>query len=135
MRTESVGESISTSSENYLETVYELSLEGQPVRSVEVAKRMDVSKASVNKAVGVLRQAGMVEQEHYGAITLTQEGMRRAEELTYRHQTIKRFLIEMLGVDESIADQDACRMEHIISEQTMRSWASYIERLLEEKGS
>lgn len=121
---------ISTSSENYLEVIYELSQKGNSVKSVEVAKRMDVSKASVNKAIGVLRNAGMVEQQLYGSIMLTEQGVERAKEVAYRHQTIKKFLINILGVDETTADEDACRMEHVVSEKTMKLWTRYLDNKL-----
>ena len=119
---------ITVSSENYLEVIYELARDGKPVRSVEVAKEMDVSKASVNKAIGVLRDAGYVEQELYGSIQLTPLGTARAKEVMLRHQVVKRFLIVALGVDELTADEDACRMEHVISKQTMDKWMDHIAK-------
>lgn len=123
---------ISTSSENYLEVIYELSDEGKGVRSVDVAKQMQVSKASVNKAVGVLRDAGMADQQLYGTITLTEQGYQRAKEVARRHWTIKRFLMKVLEVDEETANNDACGMEHVISDVTMRRWTDYIERVLKD---
>ena len=123
--------SISTASENYLEVIYELSKDGRGVRSVDVAKQLQVSKASVNKAVGVLRQAGMVDQQLYGVISLTQQGLERAKEVDRRHRTIKYFLTDILHVDEETADDDACRMEHVVSDITMKRWTDYIERVLE----
>ena len=123
---------ISTSSENYLETIYTLSQDGNPVRSIDVANAIGVSKASVNKAVSVLREAGMVEQELYGAITLTPLGAARAREVFRRHCTLKTFLTTVLGVPDRIAEADACRMEHVISEETMRRWTDYLEKLLGE---
>jgi len=122
---------ISMSSENYLEVIYDLAREGCPVRSVDVAKRMGVSKASVNKAVGVLREAGLVEQELYGSIELTADGLKQAKEVTNRHLTIRRFLTEILGVDEETADNDACRMEHVVSEKTMHAWAEYVKKAID----
>lgn len=119
---------ITVSSENYLEVIYDLSAGGRPVRSVEVAKEMNVSKASVNKAVGILRDAGFVEQELYGSIELTPLGLARAKAVMLRHQVIKRFLIQILGIDPITADEDACRMEHVISEQTMERWRDFMER-------
>ena len=123
---------ISTSSENYLETIYTLSRDGSPVRSIDVATAIGVSKASVNKAISVLREAGMVEQELYGAITLTELGTVRAREVFRRHCTLKTFLNTVLGVPEKIAEADACRMEHVISEETMRRWTDYLEKTLGE---
>jgi len=121
---------ISTSSENYLETIYNLSKEAGAVRSIDVANCIGVSKASVNKAISILREAGMVEQELYGSITLTPLGKARAKEVFRRHCTLKRFLIRILGVQEEVAEKDACRMEHVISEETMRLWTDYLEEQL-----
>ncbi len=121
---------ISTSSENYLEAIYNLSKDCGSVRSIDVANGLGVSKASVNKAVSILREAGMVEQELYGAITLTPLGETRAREVFHRHCTIKRFLIRILGVPEKVAEEDACRMEHVISGETMRLLTDYLESRL-----
>ena len=121
---------ISTSSENYLETIYTLSKETGTVRSIDVAHKLSVSKASVNKAISILREAGMVEQELYGSITLTERGKQRAAEVYRRHCILKTFLTEVLHVDEAIAEGDACRMEHVITDATMTKWADYLEDIL-----
>lgn len=123
---------ITTSSENYLEVIYDLVRSG-PAHSIDVASRMGVSKASVNKAIGVLRHAGMIEQQLYGTITLTKEGESRAKEVVRRHSTIKRFLIKVLEVDEQTADEDACRMEHVVSNKTMAKWTNYLESELKKR--
>jgi len=123
---------ISTSSENYLEVIYNLSKGTGSVRSIDVANSLGVSKASVNKAVSILKEAGMVEQELYGAITLTPLGETKAREVFHRHCTIKRFLVKILGVSEEVAEEDACRMEHVISAETMRLLTGYLERQLGE---
>ncbi|MGI6193700.1 MAG: metal-dependent transcriptional regulator [Christensenellales bacterium] len=121
---------ISTSSENYLEVIYNLSRETGSVRSIDVANSLSVSKASVNKAVSILRDAGLVEQELYGAITLTALGETTAKEVFHRHCTIKRFLTRILGVSEEVAEEDACRMEHVVSGETMRLLTGYLDRQL-----
>lgn len=121
---------ISTSSENYLEVIYNLSKDTGSVRSIDVANSLGVSKASVNKAVSILKEAGMVEQELYGAITLTPLGESKAREVFHRHCTIKRFLVNILGVPEDVAEEDACRMEHVISAETMQLLTGYLERQL-----
>ena len=122
--------SISTSSENYLEAIYRLSKAGAPVRSVDVSTMLGVSKASVNKAVSVLREAGMVDQELYGSILLTPSGKERAKEVFHRHCMLKTFLTEILGVRTEIAEEDACRMEHVISDETMVRLTGYLQKLL-----
>ena len=112
--------------ENYLEAILQLEDESRNVRSVDVANMLGVSRPSVNKAMGVLKQAGMVDQQPYGRIRLTEQGRKRGVEVTNRHQTLKLFLINVLGVDPVIADEDACRMEHVVSEETMGRLADYI---------
>lgn len=119
--------SLREASENYLEAILKLEDKAQSVRSVDVAGELGVSRPSVNKALGVLKKAGMVEQQPYGRISLTDEGRLKAAEVTRRHKTLKEFLAGVLGVDEATAELDACKMEHVVSEQTMKKLAGYFE--------
>lgn len=121
---------LTPSNEDYLETLLELCGERGKIRSVDVAEHLHVSKASVNKAMGILREAALIEQEHYGLIQLTDLGRQQAAEIMERHSKIKRFLVEILGIDEAIAEQDACKMEHVISESTRDHWFSYLRQVL-----
>lgn len=105
--------------ENYLEAILRLEDDQQTVRSIDVATALGVSRPSVNKALGVLKKAGMVEQQPYGRISLTELGREKANEVFRRHRTLRSFLINVLGVDPETADADACKMEHVVSEQTM----------------
>lgn len=118
---------LSASSQDYLEAVLELTSEGESVRSVDIADRLSVSRASVSRALGVLRNAGFIEQERYGSITLTDAGKVAAREIKDRHIALRTFLVEMLGVEPIIAEQDACRMEHNISGETLQKLKYYIE--------
>lgn len=111
---------IRESGEDYLEAMLQLEDEHQEIRSVDVAHKMNVSRPSVNKAVTVLKEAGMVLQEPYGNIYLTDEGRKRAEEVYNRHSTLRRFLTNVLQINPETAEKDACRMEHIISEETFQ---------------
>lgn len=120
------GKKLTPSSEDYLETILELSGQQEAVRSVDIANHLNVSKASVTKAMGILREAGLIEQEHYGLVRLTAQGRTRAGEIWSSHGMLKRFLIDILGVDDQTAEQDACRMEHALSEQTRRRWAIWL---------
>ncbi|MDR2656064.1 MAG: metal-dependent transcriptional regulator [Oscillospiraceae bacterium] len=122
---------IRESGEDYLEAIIQLEDKDGKVRSVDVANRLGVSRPSVNKAVAVLKKEGMVAQELYGDISLTEKGRKRAQLVLGRHFAIKRFLIEILHVDAETADADACRMEHIISEVTFEG----IKRLLKERSA
>ncbi len=107
---------LSESSENYLEAILQLETRpGEAVRSVDIANKMSVSRASVSKAMYQLRDAGMVEFDPYGLVSLTAPGRRIAAEILERHLMLRRFLTQVLGVEEAVADEEACRMEHVIS--------------------
>lgn len=121
---------LTPSSEDYLETILELSDHGEAVRSVDIAGHLGVSKASVNKAMGILRDLGLIDQAHYGLIHLTDSGRLQAGDILQRHAMLKRFLIEILHISESIAEKDACRMEHVISSETRSKWLAYLRQVL-----
>jgi DtxR family Mn-dependent transcriptional regulator len=117
---------LSPSSEDYLEAVYRLSLENPHVHAVQIAQQLSVSKPSVTKAVAILRAAGLIAQEPYGTLRLTEKGRLRAKEIYSRHRMLKDFLTLVLGVDGETAEADACRMEHVISPQTLEKWTEYM---------
>lgn len=119
---------LTPSSEDYLETIYELSLKQEDVRSVDIAEQLRVSKASVNKAIGILREAGLIRHAHYGLVHLTETGQKRASEILRIHQMLKRFLVEVLDIDEVTAEKDACRMEHVISRKTKENWHFWLQK-------
>src|SRR5690554_5671632 len=121
---------LSAASEDYLEAILLLSDDQDNVRSVDIADHLKVSKASVNKAIGVLKQAGFVDHDHYGLIQTTVEGKLKAREIMQRHTMLKRFLTDVLNIDEEIAEQDACKMEHAISEQTKDKWTQWLGKVL-----
>lgn len=119
-------------SEDYLESIYRIMKE-QPeddrsVRSVDVAEQLGVSKASVSKALSSLRQAGMIEQTRYGRVWLTKEGEAYARRVWRSHRVLRAFLSDELGVDSEVADEEACLIEHYLSEDTMNRWCDYLER-------
>ncbi len=108
---------IGESSEDYLETILELEKNGK-VRSVDIAREMNVSKPSVNKAMNVLKDMHYITQEDYGDIHLTDEGRYLAQSVYERHVTLTAFFNEFLGVEAGIAEDDACHVEHVISKET-----------------
>ncbi len=105
------------SGEMYLETIYVLSQSGKPVRSVDVGEHMGFSKPSVSRAVGLLKEGGYVTANREGHLSLTEAGKEAAEKIFQRHTLLTQLLVS-LGVEEEIATEDACRMEHVISDAT-----------------
>ncbi|MDR3216695.1 MAG: metal-dependent transcriptional regulator [Clostridiaceae bacterium] len=107
---------IQESGENYLETILLLQKERGTVRSVDIVAELRYSKSSVSRAVGILKKAGFIAVDGAGVITFTDEGRARVERLYERHLVLTRFL-EGLGVDRETAEEDACRIEHVISDK------------------
>ena len=105
------------SGEMYLETILILSKKGGGVRSVDVSEHMGVSKPSVSRAIGLLKNGGYVTMDKSGHLRLTEEGLRVAEHIYEKHTVITDFLVS-LGVNEETAAEDACKIEHIIRETT-----------------
>lgn len=105
---------IQESGENYLEAILIIKDRQGYVRSIDVARQLDVSKPSVSRAMSVLKKEGLVEMDGLNQILLTEEGKKIAETIYERHRVITDFLVD-LGVDEETAAHDACRIEHVIS--------------------
>lgn len=123
------GHNLTMANEDYLESVYRIMTEEgavDGVRSVDVAEQLGVSKASVNKAISTLRDAGYVEQTRYGRVMLTEEGRSYAADVWRCHRMLRTFLEQDLGVDPETADAEACLMEHALSRGTMIKWMDYL---------
>ena len=105
------------SGEMYLETILILSQKNKMVRSLDVAEYMGYSKPSVSRAIGLLKSGGYVVMDGDGSLCLTDEGQTTAAKIYERHTMLTKFLVR-LGVDEKTAMEDACKMEHDISDQT-----------------
>lgn len=108
---------IGESRENYLEMILMLQNKGKKVRSTDVAKALDFSKPSVSRAVGILKEDGYIEVQDDGELTFTKEGEKLATSVYDRHCTLRKFF-ESIGVDTETANDDACRVEHVISQVT-----------------
>ena len=123
-------EKMSMSHEDYLEAIVMLGGTTEtPVRSVDVAAKMGVSKASVNKAMTALKEKGFADQPYYGDITLTPEGYEYGSSVLDRHHMLFDFLTKALGIPEERAEEEACLMEHAISDESFEKWISYIKKL------
>ena len=108
------------SGEMYLETIYVLSKKSSSVRAIDVGAEMGFSKPSVSRAIGILKKDGLVTTDGEGFLKLTEEGEKRAESIYERHTLLTQLFIN-LGVDEETATEDACRIEHYISDKTFEA--------------
>ena len=111
---------IKESAENYLETIYMLERRNGEVRSIDIANELEYSKPSVSIAMKNLRENEYIEMSRDGYITLTAKGLEIAECMYERHIMITRWLVS-LGVEEQTAEEDACKIEHVLSEQTFNA--------------
>lgn len=123
-------EKVSMSHEDYLEAIVMLGgTSTLPVRSVDIAAKLGVSKASVSKAVASLKASGMLNQPFYGDITLTEEGYEYGQAVLERHTMLTKFLLEAIGLDQEDAEEEACQMEHAISDESFEKWLAYFKSI------
>ena len=108
------------SAEMYLETIYVLSRQNSTVRSVDVAEYMGYSKPSVSRAVGLLKQGGYLVSDSESFLSLTEEGLQVAQRMFERHTVLSNMLIA-LGVSKETAMEDACKIEHVLSEESFEA--------------
>ncbi|MBQ8827173.1 MAG: metal-dependent transcriptional regulator [Oscillospiraceae bacterium] len=114
------------SGENYLETILMLQKKGISVRSIDIATELEYSKPSVSRAVGILKNGGFIEVAQDGYITLTAAGREVAERIYERHTVFTKWLMD-LGVDEKTAAEDACKLEHNISDISFSKLKEHIK--------
>lgn len=117
------------SSEDYLEAILIISNEKKVVRNIDIARHLEFSKPSVSIALKKLKEKGLIEIDGDNLVTLTKEGLEIAEKTYQKHLGITRVLIS-LGVDKKIAEKDACRMEHVISEETFNAISQHAQKML-----
>lgn len=123
---------IKDSVENYLETILVLSRRNGMVRAVDIAAYWDISKPSVSNAMKNLREQGFITVEQDGNIILTQTGNKLALEVFEKHLKIRDFLI-YIGVNPETAEEDACKMEHVISEESFMKFKDYCQWISENE--
>lgn len=119
---------IQESGENYLETILILQNKNGFVRSIDIANELNYTKASISRAMSILKNAEYITMDESNKILLTEKGLAKANEIYERHRTIKKYLMLALNIDDETADQDACRIEHIISEKSFDKMKEYVER-------
>lgn len=115
--------------EMYLETIYLLESAHGHAHSVDIAKRLGVSKPSVTKAMNQLKSKGLISKLDYGTITLTPDGRYEAERIYKLHRMLALYLMDTLSVSKDIAEENACMMEHILTDNLIEA----VERYLDEK--
>ena len=115
------------SGEMYLETIYILSQKSPAVRGIDVGAYMGFSKPSVSRAIGLLKRSGLVVTDEQGAIKLTKTGESKARRIFERHTLLSRLFMD-LGVDEKTAAEDACRVEHYLSDTTFDAIKKHVEK-------
>lgn len=114
--------------EDYLEVIGNLAEENNNPRVKDIAERLSLTKPSVHVALHTLEERGMIKHEHYGAITLTNEGNKAYTKIKEKHDILTSFLEKIVGVNHDIAEKDGCAMEHIISDETF----SNIKKMLKQ---
>lgn len=129
---ESVGKKgsvlLSSSLEDYLEATYEIIQEKQGVRASDISSRLGVSRASVTEALKTLSSKGFINYGRYDVISLTPLGVVQAENISKKHKILKGFLSDILGVGSKEADETACKIEHVISDDILSRLVGFIKK-------
>lgn len=120
---------ITPTMENYLEVIGQLGKKDEVVRVKNIARQLNVKMPSVTEALKTLAKDGLIRHEKYGYVELTQKGNRIAKEIYSRHQTLFKFLNQILRIDPRAAEEDACKMEHTISSTALKKLIEFIKSL------
>lgn len=123
---------LTESLENYLETIGMLIKKNKIARVKDISKELNVKNSSVNIALNVLADKGLIIHEKYGYVELTPEGQKIADDIQHKEDVLLRFFTEILGVDKDVALKDACRMEHTISDETLAKLIFFIGKVDKE---
>jgi DtxR family Mn-dependent transcriptional regulator len=118
---------LSASLEDYLEAIFNLASEAQGARSKDIAETLGVARSSVTGALQALKERGLANYRPYGCITLTRRGQTAAEEVVRKHNILKSFFVNVLGVDKDVAQQAACKAEHALGPEIISRLLSFIQ--------
>ncbi len=118
---------LSESLEDYLEAIHHIVRAKGAARAKDISQRLKVNRSSVTGALRALAEKNLVNYAPYDLVTLTPEGGRVAERIVHRHEVLKDFISRVLGLEERIAEEDACRMEHAVSEPVLDRLAQFID--------
>ena len=115
-----------TTTQEYVEIIYELQKNNKVARVKEIAERRGVSRSSVSIALNLLKKKKLIEHENYGLVELTDTGMQLGKELEQRHQIIRDFFVNILNIEPEIAENDACKLEHYIHQDIFNSLVDFV---------
>ena len=118
---------ISASLENYLEAIYNIIEEKQGVKAVEISRRLGVGRSSVTEALKTLADKKLVNYGRYDVLSLTPQGEKAAQAVIARHKVLEQFFTRVLGLSPQSADEEACKVEHVVEEETMQHFISFME--------
>lgn len=118
---------LSKANEDYLEAIYILELKSQIVRSIDVARMLNISRPGVNQAMNVLKELHLITKDNYSDIKLTPDGREIAKKVYEKHLVIKSFLLK-IGVSEVNAEIDCCKIEHVLSDETFACLKEYLTK-------
>lgn len=119
---------ISSSLEDYIEAVYSIYKLENKVKAIDVSRRLNVSRASTTEALQKLEQLGLINYGHYGVISITEIGVKKAEEVIKKHETLSMFFEKILGVDKTLAEETACKIEHVIGDVVFKKLEEHIKK-------
>ena len=120
--------SLTSSLEDYLEVICNYINNGIKIRAIDISKELDVSRASVTEALKKLALKGYVNYDRYGSLSLTDNGKSLALKIISKHAILERFFIEKLGLSPEEASENACKIEHVITENAFNKIAEYVEK-------
>lgn len=127
-------EKLTFTMENYLEAIYELSSGDTGARVSDIAERLGVTKASTNSAMATLSEKGLIVNEKYKEVFLTDAGRKLAEFTSRKHHVIQRFFTEVLKIDPAVSDKDACAIEHVISNDSIYAMQAFMKANKDAEG-
>ncbi len=124
-----ISEKHSASKEDYLEAIYDLSLNNKNFKAVDIAKRLEISRASVSEALKKLSEQGFLNYEKYKPVTLTAKGLELAQQVFLKHKTLCKFFEKFLNLSNKEAQINACKIEHVITENAFAKIKELVDNL------
>ena len=119
---------ISSSLEDYIEAVYNIFIQKGKVKAIDVSRKLGVSRASTTEALQKLESLGLINYGHYGAISITEDGNIKAKEIIKKHETLAMFFENILGVEHNLAEETACKIEHVIDNDILKKLEQHIKK-------